>query len=260
MCCPWPIYFLAFPNCACVELSKLPGCQNQPSSGQAERHGSWKGRRCSTHRAVQLEALSERPWVWPQHIHSYIYIHTHTHTNGLEIEDVDSRSLALNCKIFRVNSTSFLSTQEKKKEGEFCPWNVEGLLGGIRLQQRTKYTVFYVNIIFRSFNLSKKLPHCFPVNILSMESFQGYKLSKALEKLKVQYTFRWEYVNESTWNRLLMFLQVNWTSCKERWSWSHSKNSSYTWLTLPKPQLLLPPLLNLLPHIASISSDPTHAS
>lgn len=201
-------------------------CWNQPSSEQAERHRSWKGRRCSTLQSCPVRSFKLewfcRTWIWPQHV-PYIFF-----TNGLELEDVQSGSFALNYKIFHVNSTSFCPFRENKERGNSVHETLKDFLGESDYNREPKYTVFYVNMMFWSLNMSKKLLHCFPVNILSMESFQVYKLSKALKKLKVQCSFRWECVSESTYNRLLVFLQVNWTLYKGRLSWLHSKTSSYT--------------------------------
>lgn len=51
-----------------------------------------------------------------------------------------------------------------------------------------------------------------------MEGFHSYKLSRPLKKLKVQYSFRWEYVSESTCRRFQMFLWENLASWKGRLS------------------------------------------
>lgn len=133
--------------------------------------GPWRGGDVVPSRAIRSEALNPgwlcRKWAWPQQV-LYIFF-----TNGLELEDVDPRSLALNCKIFHVKSASVFPLRKKKKQ--FCPWNVERLFR-TKLWQWTKYTVFYINM--KSWSLVQKATALFSCEYTLMEGFQGYKAIK----------------------------------------------------------------------------------
>lgn len=129
------------------------------------------------------------------------------------------RPPAVNCKILPVNPASVFPLRKTQR---FCPWNSEGLLGEANYN-RTKYAMFLCWYEILVLELVQKDTTLLSCQYALREGVCSYKLSRPLKKLKVQYSFRWEYVNESTCSRFQMFLWENLASWKGRLSWPHSR-------------------------------------